>query len=321
MKRCILITGGAGYVGSATIQNLLDRHYCCVAIDKKVDNYWKSVLPGVTVLRGDICNTGLLDRAFSRYRPIGVIHLAGIASATEGRNTKTDLWRANLITTQNVVKTMEKYKSRFLVFSSSAAVYGSNKHQIQEDAPLCPISTYGETKVACERFIEGYATTRGIRYAILRYFNVAGYNPTTKQGWSRSGENGLFSELFGLRYSKRPLTVNGHTFATKDKTAQRDYVHVLDVAEVNERALLQLISGPGPFIVNVGSGKRHTVLEVIREFEKEIGAPVPFIYGYPRSGDIETSWASINKAKRLLRWRPKRSMLSFIVRGYLHKYE
>jgi len=289
----ILVTGGAGFIGSWTVEKLISREYKVVVLDNlaygSIDNLSK-VLDDIVFINGDIRDSGLLDKLFKKYRFYGVIHLAALVSVNEVSQKPYEGYSINVYGTFNLLEMSRKYDVERFVYASSAAVYGDPLSlPISEDHPLYPKSLYGATKLAGEVLVNSYSINYGLSTISLRYFNV--YGPRMKPG-PYAGVIYIF--IHNVVHNK-PLTIYGDGLQT------RDFIYVEDVAEANLLALESNITGS----YNIGSGNDISIKDLAYKILGLMGRKdLEIVYDKPRIGDIRYSLADISKAAQLLGWKP-----------------
>jgi UDP-glucose-4-epimerase GalE len=301
----VLVTGGAGYVGSHACKALALAGFTPVTFDNfSTGNRW-AVRFG-PLEPGDILDLATLHSAFKRHRPIAVMHFAGAALVGESMREPAFYWRQNLTGTLNLVEACRIHEVGAFVFSSTCAVYGTPERvPIDEDAPKAPINPYGASKLAAERLLADAAMAYGLRFAILRYFNAAGADPEGEIGEHRPVETHLIPLLLDAVLGLRPpLQVLGTDYPTPDGTAIRDYVHVADLAVAHVRALEHLLAGGGSLVCNLGTGEGHSVRQVIEAAERITGRPVPRVEAPRRPGDPPRLVADPGLARERFRLLP-----------------
>jgi len=301
----VLVTGGAGYVGSHACKALTLAGFTPVTFDNfSTGNRW-AVRFG-PLEPGDILDLATLHLAFKRHRPIAVMHFAGAALVGESMREPALYWRQNLAGTLNLVEACRIHEVGAFVFSSTCAVYGTPERvPIDEDTPKAPINPYGASKLAAERLLADAAMAYGLRYAALRYFNAAGADPEGEIGEHRPVETHLIPLLLDAVLGLRPpLQVLGTDYPTPDGTAIRDYVHVADLALAHVRALEHLLTGGGSLVCNLGTGEGHSVRQVIEAAERITGRPVPRVEAPRRPGDPARLVADPGLARERFRLLP-----------------
>jgi UDP-glucose-4-epimerase GalE len=317
-KGAVLVTGGAGYIGSHILKAVEESGRPAVAFDDLSHGFQEACAWGELV-QGDVRDTDALIAAIERHDAVAVIHVAGLIEV--GRSTvRPDLfWDQNVQGTASVLAAMRATGARRLVFSSSAAVYGADPRGrwsdlLTEDSPKDPASPYGDTKLAGERMISASCAAFGLSAFALRYFNAAGADPSGRLGEAHHPETHLIPLAIQAALGQRgPLTVFGNDFDTPDGACLRDYIHVGDLAAAHVAALGAALE-PGEFdAVNVGTGRGHSVFEVIAAVERALDRPVPRTLGGRRAGDPPSLVANPSRAAARLGWRPRSSTLDEIV--------
>ncbi len=315
----ILVTGGAGYIGSHTVVKLLEAGEKVVVIDN-FSNSKAEVFKRIKAItgkevgfyEGDILNRVLLDRVFSENEIESVIHFAGMKAVGESVENPLKYYRNNVSGTVSLLEAMEEHGVRTIVFSSSATVYGAgNEPPLTEEMPLSTNNPYGATKRMIEEILRDVRDADGSwRVSILRYFNPIGAHESGLIGENPKGiPNNLMPYITQVAAGKRrKLTVFGNDYDTHDGTGVRDYIHVLDLAEGHLGALEKLRRQEGIFVYNLGTGKGFSVLEVVRAFEKSTGKKIPYEMAGRRSGDVAECFADPSKAMADLSWKAEKSL-------------
>jgi UDP-glucose 4-epimerase/UDP-arabinose 4-epimerase len=313
----VLITGGAGYIGSHTAKALAESGWRPVVYDSLSGGHREAVLWG-DFIGGDIRDGRALREAMTAHAVVGVIHFAGLIEVGRSMERPDLFWEHNVGGTGVLLSAMRDCGVGRLVFSSSAAVYGGGAGAadalIPEDAPKAPTSVYGETKLAGERMIEAHCRAFGLSAVALRYFNAAGADPGGSIGEAHHPETHLIplaiEAALGLG---KPLTVFGHDFETPDGSGLRDYIHVSDLARAHVAALVAPIEPGGFEALNVGTGVGSSVLEVIGAVDRAVGRPTPYTIGARRAGDPASLVADPRLIGVRLNWTPRDSSLDHIV--------
>jgi UDP-glucose 4-epimerase len=310
----VLVTGGAGYIGSHTVRELSRRGYQVVVLDNLSKGHRASVA-GVEFVEGDTADGGLLRSLFQEREVRAVVHFAASSQVGESVLDPAAYYRNNVLGGISLLDAMASARVPYLVFSSTAAVYGEPREvPIPEDHPAVPANPYGATKLALEGAMRWYGEAYGMKYAALRYFNAAGADPAGDIGEDHVPESHLIPLVLKAAMGLLPtLSVFGTNYPTPDGTCVRDYVHVNDLAEAHVLALDALAAGAPSGAYNLGNGNGYSVLEVIKAAESVTGQRVPVEYGPRRSGDPATLVASSEKAKRDLGWRPSFADLAAII--------
>ena len=307
--------GGAGYIGAHTNKALCRAGRGTVVFDNLSCGHRSFVRWG-GFFRGDLRDSGALDRCFRRHGISAVVHFAAFTAVGESVTDPEKYYLNNVANTFNLLGAMRRAGVKRLVFSSSAAVYGEPvKVPITEDHRLRPVNPYGRTKFMMEQAIADYAAAYGLKYVALRYFNAAGADPDGEIGERHDPETHLIPLAIGAALGKRaPLNVFGDDYPTPDGTCLRDYVHVSDLAQGHLLALKYLERGGNSAAFNLGNGKGFSVLEILRTIEKVSGRKVPYRIAPRRVGDPPSLVASSRLTRRLLGWSPRRAAIETIVR-------
>jgi UDP-glucose 4-epimerase len=318
----VLVTGGAGYVGSVVSEHLLARGHAVVVYDNLETGHREAVPPEATFVEGDLLDGPRLFSALARPRVDAVMHMAGASLVGESVRDPGKYYRANLTAGVALLEAMRGTGTAALVFSSTAAVYGEPARQpIAETDPTCPTNPYGETKLAFERALGWYERAWGIRHVSLRYFNAAG--ATERRGEEHEPETHLIPLVLRVAAgSADAVTVLGDDYPTRDGTCVRDYVHVADLADAHGLALDALAGGGPSGIYNLGCGGRgYSVAEVLAVARQVTRRPIPARVGARRPGDPPALVASSERIERELGWRPGRQHLEDIIRSAWHWME
>ena len=309
----ILVTGGAGYIGSHSVRLFLDRGHDVWVYDNLVFGHRKAV-PADRLIVGDLAETARLDHALLTHRVEAVVHFAAFAYVGESVKDPAKYYQNNLANTLNLLECMRRNRVSRIVFSSTCATYGQpEKVPITEDEKQAPINPYGRGKLVVEWALEDYAHAYGLGYAALRYFNASGARPDGSIGEDHSPETHLIPLVLQAAMGQRPhIEVFGTDYPTPDGTCIRDYIHVDDLADAHLLALTQIEPGKG-LRYNVGTGRGYSVREVIHVAEEVTGKPVPVKYGERRAGDPPMLVAASEKIQRELGWRPHYTELRPII--------
>lgn len=309
----VLVTGGAGYVGSHVVRQLLDAGHTVVVLDDLSRGHREAVA-GVPLIEGDYGDAPLLDRIFGEHRIAHVVHLAAASEVGASMREPSAYYRNNVCKAPELLDAAVRHRVRGFVFSSTAAVYGDGDDApLAEDAPIAPSSTYGETKLAFERMLGAYAAAHGLRWIALRYFNAAGAAPDGTIGEDHSPETHLIPRLLREAANGTPCaTIYGDDYPTPDGTCIRDYVHVVDLADAHVRALSAFERGvAGP--LNLGSGAGSSVREIVAAVERATGVRFDRQVAPRRTGDPAVLIADGSRARSMIGWRPERSAIDTIV--------
>ena len=308
----ILLTGGAGYIGTHTAVELLNEGYNVIVVDNYKNSSEKSLerveeITGKTLksYRGDVCDHAVMEKIFTENQIDAVIHFAGLKAVGESVRLPLAYYRNNLDSTLTLVETMEKYGCKKLIFSSSATVYGSpDKCPITEDMKTGDCSNpYGWTKYMIEQILKGVTVADpDMQVVLLRYFNPVGAHESGRIGEMPNGiPNNLMPYITQVASKKlEKLSVFGNDYPTPDGTGVRDYIHVVDLARGHVAALRY--DGKGTEVFNLGTGTGYSVLDIVHAFEKENGVKVPYQIAPRRPGDIAACYADPRKAREILHW-------------------
>lgn len=314
MPDVVLVTGGAGYIGSHTCKALSAAGYLPVTLDNLVYGHPWAVKWGPLV-QADLADRSALRQAFHDYPVRGVVHFAAYAYVGESMSFPEKYFRNNVINTLNLLEAMNEASVRPIVFSSTCATYGVPREvPIPEDHAQQPINPYGESKLFIEKALHWHDVAHGVRYAALRYFNAAGADPDGEIGEDHEPETHLLPLAIEAALGKRErLEIFGTDYPTPDGTAIRDYIHVTDLATAHVKALGQLLAGGSSMKLNLGTGSGHSVREVVEAVARVARRPVPVRESPRRPGDPPSLVAAPSRAGEVLDWRPQYSDLATIV--------
>ena len=316
----ILVSGGAGYIGTHTCVALLEAGYDVVVADNLINASREALrrvveITGKTVpfVKADLCDRRATEALFDAYPDIeAVIHFAALKAVGESVRKPLEYYTNNLTNTLTVLNVMREHGVRNFVFSSSATVYGDPQTvPIREDAPCSATNPYGYTKLMLERILtDCCAADPNLNVALLRYFNPIGAHPSGKIGEDPNGiPNNLVPYIAKVAAGQLEcLHIFGGDWPTHDGTGVRDYIHVMDLAQGHVAALDKLKENCGLFICNLGTGKGYSVLDVLHAYEKACGHPLPYVMDPRRPGDVAACWADPSKARAELGWTAKYGM-------------
>ena len=316
----ILVTGGAGYIGSHTCIELLNQGHKVVVVDNLVNSHSES-LQRVEELTGknipfyavDLSNEAEITKVFSEHSIEAVIHFAGLKAVGESVEQPLRYYDNNIRSTLVLCKLMQSFSVKYLVFSSSATVYGlAESNPIPETAPLSATNPYGRTKLFIEYILNDWITTfDGASVALLRYFNPVGAHASGRIGEDPQGiPNNLMPYITQVAAVRREkLSIFGNDYDTVDGTGVRDYIHVVDLAMGHVKALDALIHLTGSHVYNLGTGNGTSVLELVQAFQQATGQPIPYEISARRPGDVATCFADSSKAERELNWKAVRGIV------------
>lgn len=310
----VLVTGGAGYIGSHTVAELLQHHEEVIVVDNLQQGHREAILGGKLCV-GDIRDEGFLDKVFKENQIEAVIHFAANSLVGESMQSPAKYYHNNVYGTLCLLTKMIEHGVGKIVFSSTAATYGDPENvPIVENDRTLPTNTYGETKLAMEKMMKWFDVAHGLKYVALRYFNAAGAHESGKIGEDHSPETHLIPLILQVPLGQREhISIFGNDYATADGTCIRDYLHVSDLADAHLLALNKLRQGGSSDVYNLGSGTGFSVNEVIAVARKVTGHPIPAIMEGRRAGDPAILIASSQKIKDELHWQPKKDQLEAII--------
>ncbi len=303
----ILIVGGAGYIGSHAVKQLIENEIEVVVIDNLETGHIESVPQGVSFYPINIKNKEAVLEVLVKEKVDGVIHFAANSLVGESMAHPLKYYNNNVGGTESLLEALVEANVKYIVFSSTAATYGEvTTMPITEDILTNPTNTYGETKLAIEKMLKWTHRAYDLNYVCLRYFNVAGADSSGTIGEAHTTETHLIPLILQVPLGQRPyITVFGQDYPTQDGTCIRDYIHVTDLVKAHILALKYLMAGGESGIFNLGSNNGYSVLEMIEAARKVTGHPIPLQIGERRAGDPALLVASSEKAKKILGWEPQ----------------
>ncbi|SFQ45499.1 UDP-glucose 4-epimerase [Lachnospiraceae bacterium XBB1006] len=313
--KSILVLGGAGYIGSTTVYELIAAGKHVVVADNLQTGFREAVHPDATFYEGDIRTPGFLDSIFEKEDIEGVIHFAASSQVGESMKDPLKYYNNNLCGTEVLLESMVKHNIDKIVFSSTAATYGEPENiPILETDSTKPTNCYGETKLSMEKMMYWTSIAHNLRYVALRYFNACGAHSSGKIGEAHNPETHLIPLILQVPNGKREyISIFGNDYDTKDGTCIRDYIHVTDLAQAHILAMDYLSRGGESNTFNLGNGVGFTVKEVIETARKVTAHPIPAKEEARRAGDPSTLIASSAKAKEVLGWNPQLDNLETII--------
>jgi len=311
----ILVLGGAGYIGSHTVYELIDAGRDVVVADNLETGFRAAVHPKARFYEGDIRDRAFIDRVFDSEQIEGVIHFAANSQVGESMVKPLKYYDNNLCGTKTLLESMVAHGVDKIVFSSTAATYGEPERvPIMEDDRTCPTNCYGETKLAMEHMMKWTSIAHGLRFVALRYFNACGAHASGAIGEAHNPETHLIPLILQVPNGQREkIAIFGEDYPTPDGTCIRDYIHVSDLAQAHILALDYLLAGNDNNVFNLGNGVGFSVKEVIEETRRVTGHPIPAKGEPRRAGDPAQLIASSQKAKDVLGWKPKYDDLHTII--------
>ena len=316
MVKNILITGGAGYIGSHVAEILLKKNKKIFVVDNLTTGHRKLINKKVRFFKLDISNTKKINKILVFYNIDSVIHLAANLIIGEGEKNPKKYYKNNVLGTQKLLAACKKTNVKNFIFSSTAAIYKEGQYQVSEKSTIKPKSIYGKTKIKAENLIISYAKKNKINYGILRYFNIAGSSPSNKIGLINKKSDHLFKNFSIEVMKKKPkLKIYGTDYKTKDGSCIRDFIHVSDIAEIHYLILEKINKLNISKILNCGYNKGSSVLDVAKEFKRQTSKKVDIIYAQRRKNDLIKIIASNKRLINFIKWRPKFNNLSKIVKS------
>lgn len=313
MTDTILITGGAGYIGSHSAKALREAGYAVVIFDNLSAGHREAVL-GAPLIEGDIRDVDAVRHAIRTTRAAAVMHFAALLDVGESVRDPAGYYRNNVTGSIATLEAMAAEKCRLFVFSSSCAVYGEpSEVPLSETHPTSPINAYGQTKLAVEQALPHFERAYGIRSVALRYFNAAGADPAGELGEDHAPEIHVIPRAFEAAAGGAVFEIFGEDYPTPDGTCLRDYVHVVDLADAHVRAVRHLEQDGRSATYNVGTERPSSVREVLRTVERVTGVRVPYRAAPRRAGDPAVLYAAAARIRAELGWRPQRADLETIV--------
>ncbi|MCT4559057.1 MAG: UDP-glucose 4-epimerase GalE [Pelagimonas sp.] len=306
----ILVTGGAGYIGSHACKALKAAGYTPVTYDNLVTG-WQDAVKFGPFERGDLTDRARLDDVFAKYQPAAVMHFAALSQVGEAMTEPGRYWRNNVAGSLTLIEAAVAAGCLDFVFSSTCATYGEHDNVVlDETTPQDPLNAYGASKRAVEDILRDFGAAHGLRHVIFRYFNVAGADPDAEVGEHHRPETHLIPVMLEAIDGTRPaLTLFGTDYDTPDGTCIRDYVHVCDLVDAHVLGLKWLENGRESRVFNLGTGKGFSNLEVIDSAGSVTNRPVPYIEGARRGGDATKLVSGSSRAEAELGWAPHRSTM------------
>jgi UDP-glucose 4-epimerase len=310
----ILVVGGAGYIGSHMVKDLLSVGYGVITLDDLSTGH-RDLLPGGIFVKGDLGDREVLEQLFTDHKISAVMHFAAFSLVGESVQNPLKYYRNNLAATTNLLSSMIKYRVKRFIFSSSAAVYGEPVEiPITEQHPCNPTNPYGQSKIAVEKMLHDCDSAYGLKYISLRYFNASGADESGMIGEKHYQETHLIPLVLKVALGEREnIRIYGTDYPTPDGTCIRDYIHVSDLTQAHLLALKALLSNKESAVYNLGSNRGYSVREVIELAKKVTGKHIPVLEADRRPGDPARLIASSDKIKSSLGWQPRYENLETIL--------
>lgn len=313
MTKTVLVTGGAGYVGSHTCKALSRAGWHVVVFDN-LSRGWADLVQWGELIEGDLLNPADLKSAFEAVKPDAVAHFAALAYVAESVSEPALYYRNNVLGTLNLLEAMAEAGTDKLVFSSTCAIFAPTDEPLTEDRATGPVNPYGASKMMAERVIRDFGAANNIRSVCLRYFNASGCDPEGETGERHVPETHVIPLILrGVMEPDYTFTINGQDFETPDGTCVRDYIHVADLADAHVKALSYLADGGETNAFNLGTGRGTSVSELVDAVERVSGMTIPRKYGPRRPGDPASLVAAPAKAKSVLGWTAQQSDIDYIL--------
>ena len=317
MKK-ILITGGAGYIGSHIAELLIRKKYDVFIIDNLSTGYKKLINKKAKFFKIDLKEKKKIKDFILKNSIDSIIHLAALLDVNESQNKPAKYFQNNVIGTLNLLKASLNSKVKNFIFSSTAAVYKDGIFKVNEKSPTKPKSNYGRGKLKAEKKIKSTFQNTNINYAILRYFNVCGASKSNKIGQINSYDL-LFKNLAQNSLKKKPyINIYGNNYKTKDGTCIRDFIHVSDLVDIHYKILKKINKTNKSVLINCGYGSGKSVLEVVKAFQKILKKKINIIYKPRRKADLSQIIANNSKLKKLLKWKPNFNNLNLMVKSSIN---
>lgn len=323
----VMVTGGNGYIGSHCVTNLLENGYDVLSLDnfttghKEVSETFSTLNSKgkfLNCISGDLLDSILLNEIFDKYDIKAIFHFAGLSQIDESIKEPEKYYHNNVIGTINLLNSMIAHNVRYIIFSSTAAIYGEPSYlPIDEKHPKEPINPYGYTKLEIEKKMDEYDKKYGLKSVRLRYFNVAGADSHCRVGEWHDHETHLIPNIIKSIIEKKIFSIFGNDYPTRDGTCERDYINVEDLVDAHILSLKYLMNGGNTDSFNLGTGQGSTIMEIMNGCEKITGKKIKCVIEKRREGDVAKLICDGTKAKNVLGWIPKRSLNDSIRTAYL----
>ena len=319
MEKYVIVTGGAGYIGSHACKVLKERGYVPVTVDNLTTG-WREAVKFGPFEYCDLLDVSTLEKIFQNYRPVAVMHFAALSQVGESMLEPKKYWTNNVLGSLNLINTAVGNQCLKFIYSSTCATYGEQDGQIlSEYSAQQPINAYGASKLAVEHMLQNYEVAYGLRFVTFRYFNVAGADPSALIGEYHRPETHLIPKLLqSCTDTNASFKLYGNDYPTRDGSCVRDFVHVCDLIDAHLLGLDWLLSDKESATFNLGTGKGFSVGEILSEVKRIVKCEIPIEVHARRAGDCTQLVADAKKARNLLAWQPHRSTLNQIINDAWH---
>ncbi len=311
----ILVTGGAGYIGSHVVEKLINDKENVIILDNLVTGYKRLINKKAKFIKADIKDKSKVIKIIQDHDITSIIHLAAYLNVSEAEKNKKKYYKNNVIGTKNILEACKNSNVKNIIFSSSCSIYGNVKGSVNENRKPNPQGYYGYTKFRGEELVKKFSIRYKINYGILRYFNVAGASPSGKIGEIEKTHGHLIKNLAIQSLKKKPkIKIFGKNYKTKDGTCVRDYIHVYDLADMHTKGISYLKKKQKSFTLNCGYGKGYSVKQIV-DIYKKIKKNTEIKYQERRPGDVAQVYANIKKFNKILKWKPKYNNIKLIIQS------
>jgi UDP-glucose 4-epimerase len=311
----ILVIGGAGYIGSHVVEQLINDKKKVIILDNLVTGNKKLINKKAKFIKSDIKDKSKIIKIIQDHNITSIIHLAAYLNVSEAEKNKKKYYKNNIIGTKNILEACKKSKVKNIIFSSSCSIYGNVTGSVNENRKPNPHGYYGYTKYIGEELVKKFSTRFKINYGILRYFNVAGASPSGKIGQIEKSHGQLIKNLAIQSLKRKPkVKIFGSNYKTKDGTCIRDYIHVHDLANIHTKGFSYLEKNKKSFTLNCGYGKGYSVKQIVNIYKK-IKKNTEVQYHERRPGDVASVYANTKKFKKILKWKPRYNNIKLIIQS------
>jgi len=316
--KTVLVTGGAGYIGSHIVENLNKKKFKVIIFDDLSTGYKYLLNKKNIFIKGNIKNFKLLKKTIHKEKIDSIIHLAALLNVKEAEKKNKKYYNNNIKGTLNLIKACKNSYVKRIIFSSSCSIYGNVKGPVRETKKPKPNGYYAYTKLQGEKIIKKYSKKFHYNYSILRYFNVAGASKSGKIGEINKTHGHLIKNISLASLNKKPIiNIYGSDYDTKDGTCIRDYIHVSDLVGIHIKALF-FLNKKKSLILNCGYGKGYSVLDIVKNFRNMINKKITIKFKTRRPGDVDNVYANTNKLYRILKWKPKYNNIKTILKSSIN---